>query len=594
VVATLSCSSNELDEPSKEKLVESLKGLESFKSPPKRTARLIPGPTASKQNSNFLDFTEKWGLAGIKAISLYAVDFNGDGYTDLVSIPSYYGIAHFYQYDPIKKKFKGVDSPLPKDVRASFLIFFDRNNDGLEDVIAGTLNQKTQLSLRPLRLFMATKTKNGVSYRERTKVFPKDNLPTASLGLIDFDLDGDLDLFQANWYKTVGNEQTRPLPDRLLLNDKGLYKNVGNLLGGEYRQNKNRQYVNARPTFGASICDMNQDGYADILTSSSSGFGNKLWINLYNEKTKFREFVDYAPEFKTASDNQGAWSKTGGGNSFFSLCGDYNNDGIMDLVLGEQWHPYDSENRDRSSFLTGSSHTRSLKFIRTEFFKVGDEEARRSHSHRRGVWIDYNNDGLTDLLVDDSGHPPDSRLMLLEQHQDHSFSGVGKASGIDILNPSGTIVLDVDRDGRLDVISGQTTLRNDRIENRLYAFKNVSDVKGNNSVRFFLKGQKSNIHGIGSTVLLRAGSHKQRKWVSYSYGHMPSQNERGLHFGLGKRTPDHVEVLWPGNKGKALVKKYSLKSLKLKGHQDLTLCENGRMIKGRKGVCRKKRGTLNK
>jgi len=587
----LSCSRQTLDQTSAESLSGSMKRLESLrKAPSQKMSTLITGPTKSNENSPFVDMTKSWGLEGKKAISLYAVDFTGDKYTDLITIPDHYGMPEFFKFSVKENKFKLIKSPLPSDVRASFLVFFDRNNDGLQDMIVATLNQKTELTLRPLRMFMAEKTKGGVVFRERLQVFPEDPTPTASVGLLDFDLDGDLDLFQGNWFKTTKENRKTPSADRLLINEKGLYKNVGNLLEGEYKKNREGREVNAKPTFGVSICDMDQDGYPDIITSSSSGQSNNFWLNMEDTSNKFRTFKNFSKEFGLSSDLQGAWSSTGGGNTFFALCGDYNNDGIMDLVQGEMWHPYQGDERDRSAILTGSSVKYPLSYIRTEFFGAADETASRSHSHKRGVWVDIDNDGHVDVLVDDTGFPPDSRLMLLRQFKDHAFEGQGQSLGIDVLNPSGTITIDVDRDGRKDIITGQTSIRNNRIERKIFAFHNKIPRNGNRSLTFYLTGTSSNRDALGATVLLKGKNHKQRKWVSYTFGSLPSQSESGVHFGLGRVKPLEVQIRWPFKKSKIKVVKYDLSSLRFKNHLDLTLCENGKLIVGRWGVCERKEG----
>ncbi|MBP9680493.1 MAG: hypothetical protein KBD76_03725, partial [Bacteriovorax sp.] len=50
--------------------------------PPKEVApQFVLGPLA--QSNTFIDKTEQYGLWGVKAVHLYAVDVNHDGHTDL-------------------------------------------------------------------------------------------------------------------------------------------------------------------------------------------------------------------------------------------------------------------------------------------------------------------------------------------------------------------------------------------------------------------------------------------------------------------------------------------------------------------------------
>lgn len=68
-------------------------------------------------------------------------------------------------------------------------------------------------------------------------------------------------------------------------------------------------FSNARPTFGASICDVDGNGYMDILTVSSSGYDNKLWLNLFDKKKESRVFVNYGQETGYAEDIEKSFSK---------------------------------------------------------------------------------------------------------------------------------------------------------------------------------------------------------------------------------------------------------------------------------------------
>ena len=153
-------------------------------------------------------------------------------------------------------------------------------------------------------------------------------------------------------------------------------------------------------------------------------------------------FKDYGTQSHFAHDNEGLLVPRGGGNSFYSACTDYNDDGIMDVIQGEIFHAYDSENRDRSSVLTGSQFGFPPKFLRTEYH-MDDGNNSWTQGDRRGSWVDFNRDGYIDVLVDNSGFPPNSRLLLFEQLSHHGFADVARDLGVDILNPSGTVLIDV-------------------------------------------------------------------------------------------------------------------------------------------------------
>lgn len=537
------------------------------------------GPT--KKGTAFIDATEKFGLAGVKAVHLYAVDFNNDTHTDLVVLPGFYSSPEFYQFNYKAKKFVRVSSLFEEEVRASFLNFADINNDGILDVLVATLNQKTELTKRPLRFYFGKNKKDGTLYfKKKEKIISTSKDPISTALLFDMNLDGVLDLFVGNWFYT---KKDRPVAKTniLYLMEKGKYKDQSVLLENENQFKRSYdKYINARPTFTAAICDIDQNGYPDILTGNSSGYKNKLWLNIKNPQGN-RYYKDFGESSRFASDSEGSSSKLGGGNTFALHCADYNNDTIMDIFVGELSHSYDQETRDRSSILSGEKLDFPPSFIRTEYH-LSSGEKNWSQGDRRGVWADLNADGLLDLIVDNSGFPPNSRLVIFMQDQTHAYENKSIEFGIDILNPSGTVVLDIDKDGLLDIITGQTQVRNSKIDSSLYVFQNYLKVKGNRSVTFYLEGEKANRMGIGANIILKTQELTQRRYVTFAEGSLPSQNSRGVHFGLGKHILKTVKVVWPiavktSGRAEPLVRTYDLTSFKFRKHIDVTLCDSGKL-----------------
>ncbi|MBT3584979.1 MAG: CRTAC1 family protein [Halobacteriovoraceae bacterium] len=555
------------------------------------------GPTVKDpKNKFFVESAKEYGLEGVTATHLYAVDFNNDGYSDLVVLSGHYSAPEFFQFDKSEKRFKKLEnSPLEAKIRASFLVFADLDRDGILDLLVGTLNQKTELAKHPLRLFKGRIQSGQTIYNEVLGAFTKNQRPTASIGLLDYNLDGNLDLYQGNWFD-FKTERPRPIPDKIFRGSGLRFSPVKGILEKEARLNKRIGiFPNARPTFGVSTCDLDQNGYPDVLTAASSGHANKLWMNVLHRETGTRIYRDYGKDSGYAGDADGIFDSLSGGNTFFSTCADYNNDGIMDLAVGELYHSYDNESKDRSSILTGSRPYFPPKFIRTEYDRDYSKES-WSQGDRRGVWFDYDNDGYTDLLIDNSGFPPHSRLILFHQvasgEYKNSYENVSTELGLDLLNPSGTIVIDLNQDGRLDFISGQTNTRNANIPRKLYVFENRTPTKTRKALRFYLVGKQSNRKGLGAMVILKSKEYTARRWVEYSGGSLPSQNEEGIHFGFEKKNPvSSVSVRWPfakkdkAGRSKPPLVKYDLSKQKLGSYTELTLCENGKLVKGRNSNC---------
>ncbi len=511
-------------------------------------APLNTGPTMPKTSGAFVDVTESLGLSHTKSAHNYIVDWNGDGRDDLVVLPEYYGTPIFYRYDEKTKKFiQSKHNPFGKVTRTSFMAFVDFNRDGLLDVVLATLNQRTELNKDPLRLYIAKKKKGSIHYELKADAFPKKILPISSLGLFDFNMDGLIDIYVGTWFdfQKKGNKSA---PDRLYQATKdGLsFVDASAHLEGEHKYDSDlKAYPHAVPTYGVQACDVDQNGYPDIATASSSGYSNRLWLNLKEIKSGDRIFKDFGEKSKFAHDLEGAYSPLGGGNSFYSLCHDYNNDGLIDFAVGELFHSYDTESRDRSSILSGMKNSFPPQFLRTEYH-MDDGTGSWNQGDRRAVWIDYNFDSYTDLIVENSGFPPKSRLIAFDQDQNHSFADLSKDIGIDVVNPSGIATGDFNGDGRPDLFVGQVSIRNASIQPRLYIFENQFDWNKKKVLKVILRGKKANYHGLGATVVMKTNLGTYTKIVSYLDGGLPSQNSEGLFFGLqGSEIIKNIEVRWP-------------------------------------------------
>lgn len=549
------------------------------------------GPTM-KEGTTFEDKTQAYGLSDLMAVSFNAVDLNHDGYTDLVVLPTYYSRPKFFIFNTTQKKFTPwKHDPLPSDFKASFLFFYDINKDRVVDLVAGVLNQRTEVSKIPLKYYAGSIKKGLLSFSEVSNAFSLPAEPTSSITLLDYNLDGWIDIFIGNWFEN-SKGQYFPVTDRLLKNNKGKFEEVSLNLRGETDKLPEHLYPpNAKPTYGSSSCDIDQNGYPDILTVSSSGHKNKLWMNLKEQRTNERFFEDMGPVTNYASDPDGSLIPTGGGRSFFSACTDYNDDGLIDIFLGELSHAYDNESVDRSSILTGSRETYPPYFIRTEYVSDVTSES-WNQGDRRAIWLDYNVDGKQDIIVDNSGFPPYSRLVMFEQDETRAFMNVGAQLGIDVVNPAGTITIDLNQDGKPDIITSQNNIRRADIPPRLYVFENQTRTLGQKIVKVHLQGLRANTEALGSMVMLYTQTQTkkvvQRRWVEYSQGGLASQNESGVIFGVGVGVEIvGLKVRWPLlkktglNSGEVVEKLYSFKNFPEKEYIEVTVCEDGKILAGK-------------
>ncbi|MCE3011600.1 MAG: VCBS repeat-containing protein, partial [Proteobacteria bacterium] len=183
------------------------------------------------------------------------------------------------------------------------------------------------------------------------------------------------------------------------------------------------------------------------------------------------------------------------------------------------------------------------------------------------------------------------RLVLFAQDETRSFVNVSHQWGADIVNPTGTVLGDFNRDGKLDILTAQTNIRNATMKNRLYLLENDLSTSGR-SVRFYLEGKVANAQGLGSMLMLysQSASKKniQRRWYELSQGGTPSQLPKGVHFGVEASSEVlGVKVRWPtlGAKdllnSKPIERLYKIKDNKSKNYQEFTLCEDGKILEGR-------------
>ena len=166
-------------------------------------------------------------------------------------------------------------------------------------------------------------------------------------------------------------------------------------------------------------------------------------------------------------------------------------------------------------------------------------------------WVDFDNDGLTDLYAVPQG--------LFRQRRDHTF----EATGLLALPPHKYMSAiatwaDFENDGRRDLLLA--SLENfvdwrwweklqknseDRFAWNLQAYRNLVD-NGNHWLELRLVGKPGNPQAIGARVTVRTGDDQQTQQVGLNDGAFFSQGHYRLYFGLGSHArADRMEIHWP-------------------------------------------------
>jgi hypothetical protein len=365
---------------------------------------------------------------------------------------------------------------------------------------------------------------------------------------VDYDRDGKLDLFVANYIDM--DLATAPVPE----SGPCLYKSVmvacgpPGLQGGKnilYHNNGDGTFTDvseaagilgASGTYGLSVltADFDNDGWPDIYVADDST-ASALYQNKKNGK-----FQDIAIEAGCALSPDGK-PQAGMGVS----AADYDMDGNLDIVktnfAGDTPSLY--HNQGRANF-EDTTFTAGLG-AHTQFLGWGCG------------FFDMDNDGWPDILICNGHVYPEveqlkteagyaQRKLLYQNLRNGHFADVSFQAGPGISEPSpsrGAAFGDFDNDGDIDIVVNTV--------NDYPQLLRCDSKLANNWIKVRTIGTKSNRSGIGArlTCVTQARGepkpHRQIDEVRSGGGYF-SQNDLRVHFGLGKAEKvDLLEIRWP-------------------------------------------------
>ena len=288
---------------------------------------------------------------------------------------------------------------------------------------------------------------------------------------------------------------------------------------------------NWRPTgsygMGAAAADFDNDGWPDIYVACDTA-PSLLYRN--NHDGTFREIA--VPAGCAFDENGVALAGMGVG------VGDYDNDGWLDLA--------------RTNF---SEQVTTLYRNYGGAFEVASLRAGLGANRKYlgfGVdFFDYDNDGWNDLFIA-NGHVYSQiaarKLHLTYRQQKLLYRNLGTGRFEDVSGQAGAPILaehvsrgcafgDFDNDGRVDVLVNN-------LDEPPTLLRNETDTP-NNAILIKCVGTRSNRSAIGTRVKVTTGGRSQIREVMSGSSYY-SQNDLRLHFGLGAATAaDVVEIAWP-------------------------------------------------
>jgi Tfp pilus assembly protein PilF len=345
-------------------------------------------------------------------------------------------------------------------------------------VVAGDYDNDTRPDLFILRSGASTlyhnDGKGSFSDVTATAKIPSPPGAGATAAFVDFDHDGDLDL---------------------LLGGDGLLLLRNNGDGTFTDQTAAAKLTDKVHVHAIVPTDFDNRRDIDLLVVSTEKVS--LWRNMRDGT-----FRDVAAEVGLTLTLKGATNVA---------AGDVNKDGFTD-------------------FYFGSAIADSVGHFALSNGKESFQTSRRDAAATASQFLDYDNDGLLDLVAVVQGG-----LRLLRNTGDAWVDVSSKATtGITVDGARLLAAGDIDGDGDTDIIFGAP--------GRLKVARNDGG-NSNRSLRVGLEGKVSNRSGVGAKIEMRAGSLAQ-KLETYSASPAPAPAD--LVFGLGKRTVvDAVRVLWP-------------------------------------------------
>jgi hypothetical protein len=386
------------------------------------------------------------------------------------------------------------------------------------------------------------------------------NAPCASF--LDYDRDGDLDLYVAGYYRSdidlTALATPRIMQSSFEFADNGgvnrLFRNDGDLRFTDVTEQSGAG--STRWTLAVAAPDFDDDGYPDLYLANDYG-PEELLLNTRGEG---------ATIFARATDaGLSETSKSG----MSVAVGDIRNDGRPSVFV---------TNICRSGYLFQGNNLRLNRLKETgRFQNLADDRGVVDCGWAWGAQFgDLDNDGWQDLFVvnefisqkrekdywfamnkiaggtedffEDATRWPaiedcslsgyETSRVLLNLRGDGFRDVATRAGVVDLLDGRGVAFGDLFDTGRLDaVIANQNA--------PVLIYRNATPAQDRHYVRFELRGKAPNTDAVGACVKVHFGGREQCQFVLAASG-FAAQNDRRLHFGLGAaREIGRVVVRWP-------------------------------------------------
>jgi hypothetical protein len=507
-------------------------------------------------------------------------DLNQDGLQDVILVGNkvltrvYLNLGDF-EFRDITDRLKGLDDRQ----WLSGVAVTDINADGWPDLYVASTQSDDSL-MRTNRLWVNQGLSDGLPlFSEQAAKYGIDNKGhSMHSAFLDYDLDGDLDLYVLNNIVSqhVPTNYRPKITDGSAINNDAFYENLGN---GTFRDITVRAGITYEGYgLGIAVGDVNVDGWPDLYISNDYIANDLLYINQKDGtfRNEAEAHVPYQSRFSMGND-----------------MADVNNDGWPDIMTLDMMPEKYSRKKQT---INGNSY---LVYVNNERYDYEPQYVRNMvHLHNgfsggrllpfsevgqmMGVYqtewswsplfVDFDNDGDRDLFIT-NGFPKDltdkdftnykaqvygsfagdehmlERIPIVKV-SNYAYENVGTVRfedrtadwGLDIPSFSnGASHVDLDNDGDLDYVVNN-------INDPAFVYRNntrESGAAGANYLRLELKGNAPNTMAIGAKVeawfagkYLFAEHHLSRGYLS--------SVEPIVHLGVGTAASvDSIRISWP-------------------------------------------------
>lgn len=476
-------------------------------------------------------------------------DYNNDGFEDIYVTDSLRGKPNFLYrnngdmtFTEVAKQ-AGVAELNDEKHFSAMSLFFDCDNDGYKDLFVARFGRSA--------LF---KNKGDGTFQD---ISDKSELPlernTVAVVAMDYDRDGDLDLYLGNYFPDV--DLTAVKTTRLLHDSWEAARNGGT--NSLLRNEGNCRFVDKTKAVGLGDTgwslaigtgDLDKNGWVDLYIANDFG-PDKMYRNNGNGT-----FTDVSERAFGIDTKKGMNAELG----------DYDNDGWLDIYVTNITEPFLNEcnmlwrNNGDFTFTDVSLATQTCdtdwgwagKFI--DFDNNGWLDLYVMNgfiSSGKGEYIDILMPIILDSDVDLSdtmSWPPlgemsfsgNEKNRLFRNKGSHSFDEVAAQHSVDsALDGRGLLIADFNNDGAQDMY-----LLNSNADAILY--QNVSG-QNNNWLEIRLQGVKSNRDGLGTrvTFFTKGGIFYRETNAGNGY---EGQSTAFVHVGLGdNKKIEKIVVNWP-------------------------------------------------